>query len=604
VIDAANGYAYFAATIDFGPCRIVKVALGDGADPPRRVGGVNLASGESTIHCAAIDPANGYAYFAGGYSSAKVVKVALGAGSAPPTRVGALTLPAGEVEPECVVIDTANGYAYFGCGASGSAGRVVKVLLGAGGAAPVRVGAVALPASELAPMCAVIDPGNGFAYFGTSEYYPGDERARIVKIALGAGGAAPSRFGALALPVGDRSLYCGAIDTANRYAYFGDSNGRIIKVSVGGPLPTRIASINAPSGAERPSQSVVFDPGGGYLYFGAGRSGVSATVIKVAPGAGNTAPTRVQAITLRSGEEQLETGLIDTINGNAYFGTVTRPGRVVKVSLQEKTGSDTLRRDGAVNTALTSEALLATGVLDAANGHAYFGTQTIPGRVIKVAMGAGADLPTRIGTLTLDTGEDQLVSGVVDAANGHAYFGTATQPGQVIKVALGTGSDLPTRLGAVTLNADEDFLASGVIDAANGYAYFGTLTTPGQVVKVALGAGTAAPARVASLTLNPDEDDLACAVIDTANGHAYFGADTMAPLTGQVIKVALGAGDAPPTRLGALVLPTGEERLISATIDPANGHGYFGTLSSPAQIIKVALGAGTAAPTRLGAITL
>jgi ethanolamine utilization microcompartment shell protein EutS len=84
-------------------------------------------------------------------------------------------------------------------------------------------------------------------------------------------------------------------------------------------------------------------------------------------------------------------------------------------------------------------------VIDSAHDYAYFGTDTDPGMVVKVRL---SDL-TRVGVLTLTTGEDYLYSAVIDAANGFAYFGTATYPGPdvVVKVRL---SDF-TRVGALTL---------------------------------------------------------------------------------------------------------------------------------------------------------
>ena len=84
---------------------------------------------------------------------------------------------------------------------------------------------------------------------------------------------------------------------------------------------------------------------------------------------------------------------------------------------------------------------------------------------------------------------------LVAAAAGYAYFGTWTSPGRVVKVALGAGTDPPTRVGAVTLNAGENLLNNAVIDAVADYAYFGTKTMPGRVVKVALGAGADPPGR-------------------------------------------------------------------------------------------------------------
>jgi hypothetical protein len=62
----------------------------------------------------------------------------------------------------------------------------------------------------------------------------------------------------------------------------------------------------------------------------------------------------------------------------------------------------------------------------------------------------------------------------------------------VVKVRL---SDF-TRVGSLTLNTGEYGLRSAVIDTANGFAYFGTGTSPGKVVRVDLSAGAVATATV------------------------------------------------------------------------------------------------------------
>ena len=124
-------------------------------------------------------------------------------------------------------------------------------------------------------------------------------------------------------------------------------------------------------------------------------------------------------------------------------------------------------------------------------------------------MGAGANPPTRVGAVTLNTGEDAVSAAVIDEGAGYAYFGTYTSPARVVKVALGAGANPPTRVGALTLNTGEDYVAgAAVIDTTPGYAYFGTYTSPGRVVKVALGAGANPPTRIGAVTLNPGEDDL------------------------------------------------------------------------------------------------
>jgi hypothetical protein len=604
VIDPTTNYGYFIATpTGLRQCRIVKIELGDGNDPPRRVGAITIGASGNSFRSAVIDPANGYAYFGLYSSSGRVYKVALGAGDTLPSIVGSVDFNSGEGRLTCGVIDTGKGYAYFGSGDQGTVGKVIKIALGSGSAAPTRIGAVTLAASEVGTMSATIDPANGFAYFGTATY-TGDGQSRVVKVGLGTGNTAPTRVGA-AVMSGEGRIRSGVIDSANGFGYFGTYDGYVVKVNLGAgaAAPVRFSSISLGS-SEKPLVSAEIDTAKGYAYYGAGRMGVTGSCVKVALGDGGAPPTRVEAITFNSGEDEPWSSGIDTANGYLYFGTLGSPGRIVKVSLEEKIGSDTLERIGSVSTALNSESLLFSGVMDLANNHAYFGTYSTPGRVIKVDLGSGVEPPTRLGALKLNDGENLLIAGLLDTANRHAYFSTTTAPGKIVKVALGEGDDLPTRLGALTLETGEDYPVTGVIDPANGYAYYGTNTMPGQVVKVALGAGTDPPTRVGTLTLNANEDSFASSVIDAANGYAYFGTDTMDPLTGQVIKVALGDGDNLPTRVGSLVLPSGEERLVSAVIDPDNGHAFFGTLTDPAQVIKVALGTGTDAPTRVGVITL
>ncbi len=242
-----------------------------------------------------------------------------------------------------------------------------------------------------------------------------------------------------------------------------------------------------------------------------------------------------------------------------------------------------LRRLDAV-TLNSQENYLTSAVIDTGAGYAYFGTGSwpSPGRVVKVALGAGANSPSCVGAVTLNSVEDRLYSAVIDPSAGYAYFGTWTSPGRVVKVALGVGASPPSRVGALTLNAGENLLTSAVIDPSAGYAYFGTYTSPGRVVKIDLSPFS----RVGAVTLNAGEDYLLnSAVIDSTAGYAYFGTDTS---PGRVVKIDLSTF----SRVGAVTLNSAENRLRSAVIDPTAGYAYFGTGTGPGQVVKVSLGAG------------
>ncbi len=135
LIDASRGFVYVGTARGPAiPAEVVKIAVGEGAQPPRVVGAVTLSPGECNIQYGLLDPESGYAYF-GTWSG--MVKIALGDGFEPPVRVGALVLDAAGRHLGTTVFDTSNGYAYFA-----NAYTIVKVALGEGAEPPARVGAI------------------------------------------------------------------------------------------------------------------------------------------------------------------------------------------------------------------------------------------------------------------------------------------------------------------------------------------------------------------------------------------------------------------------------------------------------------------------------
>jgi len=247
-----------------------------------------------------------------------------------------------------------------------------------------------------------------------------------------------------------------------------------------------------------------------------------------------------------------------------YFGTNTIPGGVVKVRLSDMTRVDAVTFDDG-------ERNLFSAVTDGTFG--YFGTSTSPGQVVKVRL---SDM-TRVDAVTFADGENNSVSAVTDGTFG--YFGTNTSPGQVVKVRL---SDM-TRVDAVIFDDGENNLLSAVTDGE--YGYFGTDTRPGRVVKVRLSDMT----RVGAVTFADGERTLWSAVTDGEFG--YFGTEN-AP--GRVVKVRLSD----MARVGALTFDDGESGLFSAVTD--GEFGYFGTWTSPGRVVKVRL----SDLTRVGAVTL
>jgi hypothetical protein len=74
-----------------------------------------------------------------------------------------------------------------------------------------------------------------------------------------------------------------------------------------------------------------------------------------------------------------------------------------------------------------------------------------------------------VETLTLDSGENKLSSAVIDMGNSRAYFGTDTSPGRVIRVNINPGEAFAAA-GSHTVSRNR--LSSAVIDSSVGRAYF------------------------------------------------------------------------------------------------------------------------------------
>jgi len=87
--------------------------------------------------------------------------------------------------------------------------------------------------------------------------------------------------------------------------------------------------------------------------------------------------------------------------------------------------------------------------------------------VVKVALGAGSSIPTRVGAVSLLSGEDKLSSAIID--RGYGFFTTGSSPSMVVKIDLGTGSADPTRVGSLPLQSGEDNCQSGLLSPLNGY---------------------------------------------------------------------------------------------------------------------------------------
>jgi hypothetical protein len=197
--------------------------------------------------------------------------------------------------------------------------------------------------------------------------------------------------------------------------------------------------------------------------------------------------------------------------------------------------------------------------------------------------------PTRVGAVTLATGEDGGRS--IAVSGRYAYILTYTSPARVVVVDISNPAS-PTRVGAVTLATGENY---GLSIAVSGrYAYILTYTSPVRVVVVDI-SNPASPTRVGAVTLATDENyGFSIAV---SGRYAYILTGT-SPARVVVVDIS---NPASPTRVGAVTLATGENSGLSIAV--SGRYAYISTFTSPARVVVVDI-SNPASPTRVGAVTL
>jgi len=446
---------------------------------------------------------------------------------------------------------------------------------------------------EILLSCLVLDPTNRFIYGGGAEF--------IVKIAIGSGDGTPKRIGSLALPLDTRILFCGVLDEPGESIYFGTSAspGKVVKVSIADPelLPTLTGILTLDPGEDE-LWTAVIDPARGFACFGTGTN--PGRVVKVSLGAADAPPTRLGSLILNAGEENLAS-VVHVIGQNcALFGTDrtgfgSNPGRIVKVNLGE--GDDLPTRVGALELN-TNEKMLRSAVLAASSDYALFGSAGNPSSVVKVAVGAAGEAPTRVSALKFASESPYAMScGTLEPSSGYALFND--NDGKVVKVDFGDGSTTPILVSTspTAIQPISDAPKDVVADVFANKAYFSQSHTGGSYVQpFDLGLTAEAASFVEKHPLSYSDGQYYQLFIDTSHEHAYAFCNT------RFIKYSLGANDEAPVRISDIevVLPDHDEWIHTGGIDFDSGIAYAALTSG--GIVKIALGVGNEQPQVLGTV--
>lgn len=253
--DPANHYAYVLSTGT--PARIVKIALSTFTE----LGSVALAAGEErSLFASFADAKKGYAYFVTtpnttGPNIPRVVKVKMTPGANPPVRIGAIDLDTVPTSIDGGSIDTVHGYAYYDTYDSDPSvsAKVYKVKLEDGDVPPTLVGNIALHSGEGRLAASVIDPVNGYVYFADDNSYPGHiyqlslngpnlpTEIAVLPLQPGTSSSTPPNGTTAAnvstdanLPYGEVFFRSAVFDPVHGYAYFGQDSrpNQVVKVQV------------------------------------------------------------------------------------------------------------------------------------------------------------------------------------------------------------------------------------------------------------------------------------------------------------------------------------------------------------------------------------
>jgi hypothetical protein len=375
------------------------------------------------------------------------------------------------------------------------------------------------------------------------------------------------REGALTLnePAGDNhGFYSAAIDPANGYAYFGSRY--VYKVDITGPLPVQVGAGLALGGGQ--SYSAAMDPASNCVYFAANKTLYQVQTI------GNGALSSESTMPFANYLSQI---LIDTSDpANHYLYVMTESNGTFSTLYKVALGA-TLNTSTIVGSASTTaqQPGLGYGAIDPTNHCAYYGTfipLALPPYVAKFALGSGANGPTNLGGVNLDTATNRSTGNMaLDIANGYGYvdsdgndllFGHA----RVYKFAL-NGTAAPSLVSWVDMHTNEGYCHVTAIRPADGLLYYASdLSYPAFVYRFRLPPGTNAPVETGCMpllgtstpvpawgynptfTTNWGEVFARSMVYDPIRDFAYMGRDYAdaqpQPYTNQIVKLALDRDEA------------------------------------------------------------
>jgi hypothetical protein len=326
----------------------------------------------------------------------------------------------------------------------------------------------------------------------------------------------------------------GVIDHINGFAYFLDNHNTpwVTKINLATFTETGVLNLTAVGDPYATGNSVI-DLINGYAYFIVQDTvGGFIRVSKVSL----TTFTETAVFSLASVGAIPGGAVIDPVAGYIYFGDGL--GNIVRCSTA-----------GVFTLLPITFASVYSGIIDLANGFAYFGeggfTGTPAARISKINLTTFAETAVLITTIA-----QGLTVAVIDTINGYAYFANDGTPSVIVKVRLSDFTEVATLTSTIQSSV------SGSIDALNGFAYFGSQETPVKITKIRLFDFTI----VNTITLTAGRNDARAMVIDLPGGYVYAGTLVGARMIVKIDVHSIGI----PVERNAIVPLTGKDVAIVA----------------------------------------
>jgi hypothetical protein len=223
--DPANHYLYAMTETGGTNSTLYKIALNQFPSPSSIVGSAAINPGEPAMYYGVIDLTNRFAYYGTfiGITPGDVpylIKFALGSGANPPARVGGVALDSTERSVGGMALDIAHGYGYCSSDANDvnfGGGRVYKWALN-GTNTPVPVSYVDMRTNEGYSHEAFIRPDRGLLYFGSDLTYPG----QVYRFRLPPGTNAPVETGVLSTDPGTNTVFPAWGTNPTNSSYWGE----------------------------------------------------------------------------------------------------------------------------------------------------------------------------------------------------------------------------------------------------------------------------------------------------------------------------------------------------------------------------------------------